>query len=364
MSRWMYDVYLSFRGLDNCKTFVDHLYNGLKRNRIHTCLDDSVAGGDVSGETEVKYDVIEKSKFLMVIFSDKYASSTSCMRELVKILDLSASSSEYKCIPVFYNVTPEMVKEQSGSYAEAFAEHEVSNKAEVGEWRKALSMAASFSGWDLNSETNGSEYKFIEDISKGIRKMFSDAPSMHAGIRVHKSESNYRHSKHSKRQLAIYWDMESCCIPNGVAPKEIYNNILACLQRETEIKWQASEVTMYAYADFMNVSPEISAGCMGAEISMVYVPNDVNDVIGKSILFDMHLYAHKNPPPSSIMLISGDASFCHTLHRLHLQDHPVIFVIPSSVGLLSALSCASIDVWDWSSVIHGEGHAVNRERGV
>ena len=56
---------------------------------------------------------------------------------------------------IFYDVKPDVVRKQTGSYAEAFAKHDVSNRTEVDKWREALSMAANLSGWDLQDMTNG-----------------------------------------------------------------------------------------------------------------------------------------------------------------------------------------------------------------
>ncbi|KAM7469049.1 hypothetical protein LguiA_007232 [Lonicera macranthoides] len=38
--RWKYDVFLSFRGEDIRKTFIDHLYSTLVRSGIYTFKDD------------------------------------------------------------------------------------------------------------------------------------------------------------------------------------------------------------------------------------------------------------------------------------------------------------------------------------
>ncbi|GKF31601.1 NB-ARC domains-containing protein, partial [Tanacetum coccineum] len=57
---------------------------------------------------------------------------------------------------VFYDVKPDVVRKQTESYAEAFAEHHVSNRPNVDNyWKEALSMAANLSGWDLQDMTNG-----------------------------------------------------------------------------------------------------------------------------------------------------------------------------------------------------------------
>ncbi|GJX64335.1 ARID DNA-binding domain-containing protein [Tanacetum coccineum] len=99
---WKYDVFVSFRGDDIRKNFMDHLFNDFKQKGILAFRDD---------------------------------------RELPKGEEISPHL--YKAI------------EESRTYAKAFAKHGLSNRTEVDKWREALSMAANLSGWDLQDMTNG-----------------------------------------------------------------------------------------------------------------------------------------------------------------------------------------------------------------
>ncbi|XP_075520978.1 uncharacterized protein LOC142554186 isoform X2 [Primulina tabacum] len=69
----------------------------------------------------------------------------------------------------------------------------------------------------------------------------------------------------------------------------------------------------------------------------------------------MFLFALDIYPPSSIMLISGDIDFAPALHILGQRGYIIILVIPSGVGVSSALSNAGRFVWDWPIVARGEG---------
>ncbi|GJU82286.1 NB-ARC domains-containing protein [Tanacetum coccineum] len=144
--RWKYDVFVSFRGEDIRKNFMDHLFNDFNQKGIFAFRDDNELpkGEEISPHL---YKAIEESRFLIVIFSKDYASSSW---------------------------------KQTGSYAEAFAKHQVSHRPEVDNSKEALSMAANLSGWDLQDMTNGYEYKFINCISKGILKILCDGP-LHVG---------------------------------------------------------------------------------------------------------------------------------------------------------------------------------------
>ncbi|KAI3788852.1 hypothetical protein L2E82_01630 [Cichorium intybus] len=175
--KWTYDVFVSFRGEDIRKTFVDHLFSDFRRKGLYAFRDDDQLkrGEEISSEL---YKAIEQSRFLIVIFSSDYASSTWCLRELVKILKCKEMDDEYEVRVLYYDVTPEMVGNQSGSYEEAFVKHEGHQKKEVPEWKEALTWAAdNLSGWDLQAMSNGHEPKFIEAISNEIfHKLTSTGP--------------------------------------------------------------------------------------------------------------------------------------------------------------------------------------------
>ncbi|KAJ9542087.1 hypothetical protein OSB04_028593 [Centaurea solstitialis] len=174
--RWTYDVFVSFRGEDIRRTFVDHLFSDFRRKGIYAFRDDDrlKRGEEISSEL---YKAIEESRFLVVIFSKDYASSTWCLRELVKILKCKETEKDkYEVRALYYDVTPEMVRNQSGGYGEAFVKHEASRRSEVREWKEALQMATDLSGWDFQAIPNGHEPKFIETISREIFYGLSNGP--------------------------------------------------------------------------------------------------------------------------------------------------------------------------------------------
>nr|GEW49726.1 NB-ARC domains-containing protein [Tanacetum cinerariifolium] len=162
---WKYDVFVSFRGEDIRKNFMDHLFNDFKQKGIHTFRDDNELpkGEEISPHL---YKAIEESRFLIVIFFKNYASSSWCLRELVKILECKQiENPKHEIRIIFYDAKPDVVRKQK-----------VSNSAEVTKWKDALSMAADLSGFDLQDMTNGYESKFIDCISKDILIKLCDGP--------------------------------------------------------------------------------------------------------------------------------------------------------------------------------------------
>lgn len=153
--------------------------------------------------------------------------------------------------------------------------------------------------------------------------------------------------------VAILWDIENCPVPSDVRPEDVAGNIRMALRVHPVIK---GAVTMFsAYGDFNAFPRRLREGCQRTGVKLVDVPNGRKDAADKAILVDMFLFALDNRPPSSILLISGDVDFAPALHILGQRGYTIILVIPAGVGVSSALSNAGRFVWDWPSVVRGEG---------
>ncbi|GAV78767.1 NYN domain-containing protein/OST-HTH domain-containing protein [Cephalotus follicularis] len=164
---------------------------------------------------------------------------------------------------------------------------------------------------------------------------------------------NQQNRSSSDGPVGILWDIENCPVPSDVRPEDVAGNIRMALQVHPIIK---GAVMMFsAYGDFNAFPRRLREGCQRTGVKLIDVPNGRKDAADKAILVDMFLFALDNPPPSTIMLISGDVDFAPALHILGQRGYTVILVIPSGIGVSSALSNAGKFVWDWPSVACGEG---------
>lgn len=146
-TKFKYDVFLSFRGEDTRNNFVSHLHKALCKLKIETFIDYELKRGDEISPSLIK--AIEESHISLIIFSEGYATSRWCLEELVKILQCKGMYGQI-VIPVFYEVDPSVVRNQIGSFAEAFAQHEEQFKEsldKVQKWKDALKEAANLSGF-------------------------------------------------------------------------------------------------------------------------------------------------------------------------------------------------------------------------
>ena len=145
--QWTYDAFLSFRGEDTRNGFTDHLYVALKQAGIVTFKDDEKLEKGKSISPEL-LKAIEESRFAIVILSSNYASSTWCLDELAKI-NKCMKETRLKILPIFYHVNPSDIRNQTGTFAQAFDKHKNENIEKVQTWRAALKKVANLSGWHL-----------------------------------------------------------------------------------------------------------------------------------------------------------------------------------------------------------------------
>ncbi|KAL5843181.1 hypothetical protein ACOSQ4_009139 [Xanthoceras sorbifolium] len=165
-----YEVFLSFRGEDTRCNFISHLHAALCDKGIVTFIDDNMNGGNKISESLLK--AIKDSMISIIVFSKGYASSSWCLDELVKILECKKMDGQI-VVPVSYGIDPSDVRKQSGTFADAFAEHEQRFKERLTIWRDALTEAANISGWDLGEIKYESLLKdrILEDVLKRLSDM-------------------------------------------------------------------------------------------------------------------------------------------------------------------------------------------------
>ncbi|GJV01514.1 TMV resistance protein N-like protein isoform X1 [Tanacetum coccineum] len=172
---WNYEVFLSFRGEDTRKTFVDHLYTSLVQHGIHTYKDDeTLPRGESIGPALLK--AIRESQIAVIVFSENYADSSWCLDELAYIMECMGTRRQI-VMPVFYDVDPSDVRRQKGKYGEAFSKHQSENNNKVESWRKALAAAGNLSGWVPKDYANGHEAKCIKDIVRSISNKLNSLSS-------------------------------------------------------------------------------------------------------------------------------------------------------------------------------------------
>jgi benzoyl-CoA reductase/2-hydroxyglutaryl-CoA dehydratase subunit BcrC/BadD/HgdB len=149
--RWRYDVFLSFYGEDTRKSFIDFLHFILTQKGIIVFRDDKNLdkGKQISDEL---LKAIQESMYAIVVISENYAFSKWCLIELVKIVECMRDTG-LTVLPIFYQVNPSHVRNQTETFAEAFTSHEKDLKVDIEmmqKWRAALTEVGNISGWHVH----------------------------------------------------------------------------------------------------------------------------------------------------------------------------------------------------------------------
>nr|XP_028958143.1 disease resistance protein TAO1-like isoform X2 [Malus domestica] len=161
--REKYDVFISFRGEDTRLGITSHLRAALLQKKLETYIDNRLKRGE-----EIRpalLEAIEKSTISVIIFSQNYASSTWCLDELEHILECKERYGQM-VIPIFFDINPSHVRNQHGSYADAFAQLEKrfhNSIHKVHKWRDVLTTAANLSGFDYSNKY-GTEADLIQKV--------------------------------------------------------------------------------------------------------------------------------------------------------------------------------------------------------
>ncbi|XP_065880805.1 disease resistance protein RPV1-like isoform X2 [Euphorbia lathyris] len=170
-----YDVFLSFRGEDTRYNFVSHLHDALCSKRIKTFIDNDLERGEEITPSLLR--TIEDSFISVIIFSKNYASSPWCLDEMVKNFECKRTHGQ-TILPVFYQVDPSEVEQQSGCFADALLQLQTNFKnqlAKLPRWLTHLKAVASLSGYA--SQDIRFEAKLVKDIVENILKKLNHAYS-------------------------------------------------------------------------------------------------------------------------------------------------------------------------------------------
>ncbi|XP_042490419.1 uncharacterized protein LOC122070347 [Macadamia integrifolia] len=160
-----YDVFLNFRGEDTRNSFTSFLNLIMKDKGINVFIDsENLWTGEAIGPSLLK--AIDGSKISIPVFSQGYANSKWCLLELAQIRQCHISNGQL-VLPIFFYVDPSHVRNQIGSFEEAFREHKKNFEPHiVDSWRKALRVVGSLKGEVIDKNTD--QGKIVELVIRRI----------------------------------------------------------------------------------------------------------------------------------------------------------------------------------------------------
>ncbi|KAJ4870253.1 Disease resistance protein (TIR-NBS class) [Raphanus sativus] len=170
-----FDVFLNFSAEeDTSKAFVTDLYRSLSAKGIPTYYKDDKLEEGVSSSGSDLSKCIRDSKLVVVVVSETYPTSVSCLNELQTILNLH-DESQLSVLVIFYGVETLNIRKQTGEYAEPFRKlGEEYSVEKVQSWRRALTKLAGISGLDSRFWTK--EAEIVNLITNEISLVISHKP--------------------------------------------------------------------------------------------------------------------------------------------------------------------------------------------
>ncbi|KAJ4980702.1 hypothetical protein NE237_031539 [Protea cynaroides] len=153
-------VFISYRQEDTGNTFTGFLHSALKREGINVFLDmkNLPRGQEILSNLFL---AIQSSKISIPVISKHYVYGKWCLIELTEMVERYESNCQI-ILPIFFDVEPLDVKNQTGIVAAAFKKHKKKYEKQILErWMKALTVVGGILGYQLK-DVNGNQSKLTD----------------------------------------------------------------------------------------------------------------------------------------------------------------------------------------------------------
>ncbi|CAN7026225.1 unnamed protein product [Brassica oleracea var. botrytis] len=140
------NLFASFYGQGLRQTFLSHLCRQLNENGITMFTNQDLVRGEPVLPSLIQR--IRESRISIVVLSQKYASSSWCLSELVEILRCRENMGHI-VMTIFYRVDPSHVRNQTGDFGNIFVETCADKTEEERRmWSQALTDVGNIAGED------------------------------------------------------------------------------------------------------------------------------------------------------------------------------------------------------------------------
>ncbi|VVB03957.1 unnamed protein product [Arabis nemorensis] len=163
-----HQVFFNYRGEELRYNFISHLIDAFERHQIDFFVDKYEERGKDFKNLFVR---IKESRIALAIFSTRYAESSWCMDELVKMKKL-ADQGKLRVIPIFYKVKAQDVRGQEGEFGDNFWKlAKASSGDQIKKWKEALECISDKMG--LSFRDKSSEADFVKVIVKEVQRVIA-----------------------------------------------------------------------------------------------------------------------------------------------------------------------------------------------
>ena len=146
---------------------MGYLYEDLKRQGLQPYLDcKSICIGEECWNSIE--DGIKNTPIAVVVFSERYAESEWCLKELHVMLE---AHPRKEILPVFYNVTPwDLRNPERGQFKDGFEKLKKKFNSElIDQWKADLEVASKLMGWEHSDNSTRYFISIIYHVVKWSR---------------------------------------------------------------------------------------------------------------------------------------------------------------------------------------------------
>lgn len=147
-----------------------------------------------------------------------------------------------------------------------------------------------------------------------------------------------------RNPVLVIWDYENCHVPKGMSGLAVLKQFKLLFSRFGKI------IAIQAYCSVASVPLPLREELQLGGVTMIDVSAERKrkEMADKMVLTAMFVFALDNPPPSTIILISGDVDYSAAVSVLQLRGYKIIIVPPQNAS--RKLLTIADEVLHWSSV--------------
>ncbi|KAL1675088.1 NYN domain-containing protein [Schizophyllum commune] len=146
--------------------------------------------------------------------------------------------------------------------------------------------------------------------------------------------------------VGILWDYENVPVPKGYSG-------YGAVQRIRDIALQYGTINLFkAYLQVNGHATNVRAELQISGVSLTDTPHvGYKDVADQMLQVDMLVFAWDNPPPTTIVLISGDRDFAYAAAILRNRNFRIVIITPAQA--VTCLREQATQVFDWRTEVLG-----------
>jgi hypothetical protein len=151
----------------------------------------------------------------------------------------------------------------------------------------------------------------------------------------------------------IWWDVDSCRLPDSVDPYRLVGNLRKSLN---EKGYRGPITSINAFGNTNRIDETTMLALSATGVYTRHIPDGRKESAHKKILVDLLCFGMDNiQQPCNIMLISGNRDYSDSLHQLKSRLFNILLAQPEDFASTPLIHAAST-VWIWSSLVLGGKH--------